>query len=81
MKQTLLIIGLIFSTAVYSQKKDSIEYLPDSVNTISVSDIQKLLTSVEDKLSKKDWDIWLRAFQSLAAQTEDKRRKIVQKKN
>lgn len=74
MKQTILVTGLLISISGYSQKKDSITYLPDSVNTISITDIQKVLTTMEDRLSKKDWDIWLKAFQTLAATTEEKRK-------
>lgn len=81
MKKTLTALLILISTIGYSQKKDSVVYLPDSVNTISVSDIQKLLVVVGDRISKNEGDAWIRAFQELINMTVDKRQKIIPKKN
>lgn len=77
MKKLLLAITIFISTQLYSQKKDSVTYLPDSVNTISVADIQKLMSMVGDKISKNEGDAWTRAFTQLIILTDEKRKKVI----
>lgn len=48
--------------------------IPDSVNTISVSDIQKTLSLLEDKITKKDYDQAVIFYRFLLEVTADKRK-------
>jgi hypothetical protein len=60
--------------------KDSIIYKADSVNTISVKDMVDYLKTMEDKLTKKQYDEVQGSFILLLQYTEKKRiLKIVKK--
>lgn len=85
MKKNLLLFTLFISliaicqSAFAQEKKDSVTYLPDSVNTISVRDIVSTLKNLEDKVTKKDYDMYERAYIILLQLTEQKRKRVIKK--
>lgn len=85
MKKTLRLIALLFTLiaicqSVFAQeKKDSVTYLPDSVNTVSVTDIIATLKNLEDKVTKKNYDMYERAYIILLQLTEQKRKRVIKK--
>lgn len=81
MKKILIaVLAAISITASAQVKGDSVYYLPDSANTVSVTDIVNTLKHLEDKVSKKDYDMYERAYIILLQLTEEKRRKPAVKK-
>lgn len=81
MRKLLIIILIAIAATVNGQVRgDSVTYLPDSVNTVSVTDINNTLKYLEDKVSKRDWDICREAYITLLRLTEEKRRKPAVKK-
>lgn len=80
MKKILIAVLAAISITASAQVKDSVTYLPDSVNTVSVTDIVNTLKHLEDKVTKKDYDMYERAYIILLQLTEEKRRKPAFKK-
>jgi len=78
----LIITAAIILTGLFSQAqvKDSVVYKPDSVASISITDLDNTLKYIEDKVTKKEYDSYFAAYRLLLALTEPKRR-IVKTKN
>lgn len=78
MRKLLIIILIAIAATVNGQVRgDSVYYLPDSVNTVSVIDIVNTLKHLEDKVTKKDYDMYERAYIILLQLTENKRKKVI----
>lgn len=79
MKKITLILAFLFSfTVCFSQQKqvvDTSKYVADTVNTVSVSDMITVLKYLEDKVTKKEFDAFEKAYGVLLQATEQKRRK------
>lgn len=81
MKKSILLIAIIFTSLLsQAQTKDSIIYKPDSVATISITDLDNTLKYIEDKVTKKEYDSYFNAYRILLQLTEQKRRIIKTKK-
>ena len=81
MKKTIIAIAIIFTSLLsQAQTKDSIIYKPDSVATISITDLDNTLKYIEDKVTKKEYDSYFNAYRILLQLTEQKRRIIKTKK-
>lgn len=79
-KSSLVILCLIFSVSLFAQKKDSVVYKPDSVDVISVKDLQTVLKYLEDKVTKKQYDEVINYFQLLLQVTDSKRKTTIKHK-
>ena len=80
MKKITLILTLLFSfTVCFSQQpaKQVVDTsnVADTVAIISVQDMKNVLQYLEDKVSKKEWDAFEKAYGVLLQATEQKRRK------
>lgn len=81
MKKILITITLLLSfTVCFSQPAkqtvDTSKYVADTVNTVSVADMISVLKYLEDKVTKKEFDAFEKAYGVLLQATEQKRRKI-----
>lgn len=76
------ILTVIILTGLLSQAqiKDSVVYKADSVDVMSVTDLNICLKYIEDKVTKKEYDSYLQAYQ-LLLQVVIKKRIIVKAKN
>lgn len=80
MKKTILLFAIILTGLLcQAQVKDSVIYKPDSVDVVSITDMNTCLKYIEDKVTKKEYDSYLQAYQ-LLLQMVDKKRKIVKTK-
>ena len=79
MKKALIAILLLITVSVSAQqKKDSLQ-VADTVATITVADMKQVLSALEDKVTKKTFDIIEQAY-GLLIQASEERRKRNQKK-
>lgn len=84
MKKITFILAFLFSfTVCFSQSVkqvvDTSKYVADTVAIISVQDMKNVLQYLEDKVSKKEWDAFEKAYGLLLQAVENKRRKQVKK--
>lgn len=79
MKKILITITLLLSfTICFSQQKQTVDtskYVADTVAIISVQDMNNVLRYIEDKVTKKEWDAFEKAYSVLLQATDEKRRK------
>lgn len=81
MKKAIILTAIILSGLLsQAQTKDSVVYKPDSVASISITDLDNTLKYIEDKVTKKEYDNYMAAYQLLLQLTEPKRRIIKTKK-
>ena len=81
MKKAIILTAIILTGLLsQAQSKDSVIYKPDSVASISITDLDNTLKYIEDKVTKKEYDNYFAAYRLLLALTEQKRR-IVKTKN
>ena len=79
MRKSLIVILLLITFSVSAQKKDSLQ-VADTVATITVADMKQVLSALEDKVTKKTFDIIEQAYGLLIQASEDRRQKFKQKK-
>lgn len=79
MRKSLIVILLLITFSVSAQKKDSLQ-VADTVATITVADMKQVLSALEDKVTKKTFDIIEQAYGLLIQASEDRRKKFKQKK-
>jgi len=73
----LFLLGLLLiSNTAFAQKKDSLIIIPDSVSTISVSDIENAINYLYGKIPKKQYEEAISYYNLLIQFTDNKRRKI-----
>lgn len=77
-----IITAILIFTCLFTQAqvKDTVIYKPDSVATVSITDMNTCLKYIEDKVTKKEYDMYMAAYQLLLQLTEPKRR-ITKPKN
>lgn len=75
MMKKLFVIILFIVSVVSGFAQDSTKYKADTVNVISVADIQKAAKFLYDNnVSAKDFDAYKRAFEFLLQFCDDKRK-------
>lgn len=75
-KITLPIILIFFCLKGYSQKDTTINLIPDTLNIISISDLNATLKDLENKITKLDYDKAQSFFQMALNQALIRRNKI-----
>lgn len=80
-KLQLFIIALIISAACQAQTKDTVIYKHDTIPIISVADMNAFVIFLEDKVTKKEYDLFFRAYQLLLQSVESKRKLSLTTKN
>lgn len=81
MKKLLLTsIITLFTLVTLSQTKDSIVSVPDTLNTISVKDVNIIMDYIYGKVSHEDYKKAENYFSLLLQITEPKRKIIIKKK-
>ena len=82
MKKTIILLSIILTGLLsQAQVKDSVVYKPDSVDVISVTDMNTCLKYIEDKVTKKEYDSYLQAYQLLLGLVDRKRKITVKTKH
>lgn len=76
----LLFVCLAISISSFGQTKDSVGYKNDSVDIISVRDLQTVLKYMEDNATKKQYDQAVSYFNLLLQVVDSKRKTIIKHK-
>lgn len=79
MRITLTILLTVFSLVCFSQQKPvkDTTAVPDSVAIVSIADIKSALKYIEDKVTKKEYDQFERAYILIIQMADDNRKKKI----
>lgn len=82
MKKILIAILLLITVSVSAQPKPAKDTtaVPDSVAIVSVNDMVSALKYLEDKVTKKEYDYYQKAYLLLVQMNEQKRKNKQSKK-